>query len=311
MAILEIVFPIFAIAFIGYLVTYAGLFNARDIRGISRFVFDIAIPIMLFNSMARIDLPDTLNWGFLLSYYLVAVFMFFLGMAISSRWFQHSIQEQSVFGLGSSYSNTVLVGLPIITTGLGEQALLPMFMLISIHSALLFFLVTLMAERNGGAGPDRTIPVIAGQSLKKMVSNPIIIGLATGLLFNLLAISIPTPIAKTIELISGAALPSALFVLGASLSAYKLAGHFRAAWTLTGLKLLLMPALVALLAFVVFDLQPLWAAVAVMNAGMPLGINVYMFAQKYEAGIETISTAILLSTSLSVVTISLMLFIFV
>ena len=311
MAIFEIVFPIFAIALVGFIVTYAGLFSARDIRGISRFVFDIAIPVMLFNSMARIDLPDTLNWGFLLSYYLVAVSMFFLGMVISNRFFQHSIQEQSVFGLGSAYSNTVLVGLPIITTGLGERALLPMFMLISIHSAVLFFLVSLMAERNGGEGHARTVPVIAGQAIKKMFTNPIIIGLALGLLFNLLAIPIPTPIAKTIELISGAALPSALFVLGASLSAYKLAGHFREAWTLSALKLLLMPALVAVLAFVVFDLDPLWAAVAVMTAGMPVGINVYMFSQKYEAGIETISTAILLSTSISVVTISLLLIIFI
>lgn len=311
MAIVEIVFPIFAIAFIGYIVTYAGLFNARDINGISRFVFDIAIPVMLFNALARIDLPDTLNWGFLLSYYLAAVLVFFLGMTISKRLFQHSAQGQSVFGLGSAYSNTVLIGLPIVSTGLGEEALLPMFMLISIHSALLFFLVTLMAERDGGGEGGGNSLIIAGQALKKLIANPIIIGLAAGLLFNMLAIPMPSPVEKTIELISSAALPSALFVLGASLSAYKLAGHFAEAWTLTGIKLLVMPAIVALLAFVVFDLEPLWAAVAVLNAAMPVGVNVYVFSQKYQANIEPVSTAILISTSLSILSISLLLAFFI
>ena len=55
--------------------------------------------------------------------------------------------EQGIFGLGASYSNMILIGLPIISTGLGDEALLPLFMLVSIHSALLFFVVTLLVER--------------------------------------------------------------------------------------------------------------------------------------------------------------------
>jgi predicted permease len=140
MAIVEIIFPVFAIALLGYIVAYKGLFTVRDIQGISRFVFIIAIPVMLFNSLAHIDLPEHLNWQFLVSYYAIALFIFGLGMWASKSWFAHSAQEQSVFGLGSSYSNSVLVGLPLVSAGLGDEALLPTFMLIAIHSALLFFM---------------------------------------------------------------------------------------------------------------------------------------------------------------------------
>ncbi len=309
MAILEIIFPVFAIALLGYIVAYKGLFTIDDIQGISRFVFIIAIPVLLFDSLAHIELPEQLNWAFLASYYGVALLMFALGMMASKHWFGHSAREQSVFGLGSAYSNMVLVGLPLISSGLGEEALLPVFMLISIHSALLFFMVTLFAERNGGNGLSPR--AIARQTIRSLVRNPIIIGLVLGLIFNLFSIPIPTAVDSAIGIISRAALPCALFVLGASLSAYKLAGHFAEAWTMVGLKLLLQPILVWILAFVVFRIDPLWGAVAVMMAGMPVGINAYMFAQKYQAGIAPVSGAIVLSTTLAILSQSFLLAIFI
>jgi predicted permease len=309
MPIIEVIFPVFAIALLGYILTYKAVFGIRDIEGISRFVFTLAIPVMLFNSMAKIDLPKQLNWAFLLSYYLVAVLIFGFGMWASKRLFNYSPQEQSVFGMGSSYSNALLIGLPLISTGLGDDALLPVFMLISIHSAVLFFLTTLFAERNVGDG--RSILAIIRQTITRLASNPIIIGLVLGMLVNFFSIPIPKPINTTIEIISKAALPCALFVLGASLSAYKLAGHFREAWTIIALKLILQPLLVALLAFVIFQVDPLWAAVAVMMAAMPVGINVYMFAQKYQVCLAPVSSAIVISTSLSILTQSLLLAIFI
>jgi predicted permease len=84
--------------------------------------------------------------------------------------------------------------------------------------------------------------------------------------------------------------------LGASLSTFKIAGHLSKAWLVIGLKMVLQPILVWVLVFHVFEIDPLWGTVAVMAAGMPVGVNAYMFAQKYQAGIEVLSTAVLLST---------------
>ena len=309
MIIVEVVFPIFAIALLGYIVAYKGIFGIRDIEGISRYVFNIAIPVMLFEAMAGLDFPENIDFAFLLSYYLIAVTMFALGIGLSKIWFNYSAPEQSVFGMGTCYSNAVLIGLPLISTGLGEAALLPTFMLIAVHSAIIFFLVTLFAERNDGISQS---PLAIGkQTLVSLVKNPIIIGLVAGLLTNVLAIPVPRVIASTVDIIGRSALPSALFVVGASLSVYKLAGQLRVAWTIVGLKMLVQPLLVWLLAFVVFQIDPLWGAVAVMMAAMPVGINVYMFAKKYQACLAPVSSAIVISTTLAFFTQSILLAIFI
>jgi len=230
-------------------------------------------------------------------------------LELPRRGREQAPREQGIFGLGSAYSNTILVGLPIISAGLGEAAVLPLFMLISIHSAVLFSVFLVFMERGNGAG--HSARQIAAQTLNNLIRNPLIIGLAVGLAFNLLNIPLPQLVDDTLTTLGKTTLPCALFVLGASLNAYKIAGHFAEAWTMVGLKLALQPLLVWLLAFGVFRIDPLWGAVAVMTAGMPVGINSYILAQQYKVGLATLSTAILLSTLLAGLSQSLLLALFV
>jgi malonate transporter len=64
MVIFEIVFPVFAIAFGGYLAAYKRIVSARDTDGILRFVFYITLPIVLFTSLTHMELPSQINWKF-------------------------------------------------------------------------------------------------------------------------------------------------------------------------------------------------------------------------------------------------------
>ena len=76
-------------------------------------------------------------------------------MWLSKKLFAVSFAELGVFGLGSSYSNLMLVGLPIISARLGDDALLPLFLLVSVHSAVLFFVAAITVEsgENNGRSP--------------------------------------------------------------------------------------------------------------------------------------------------------------
>lgn len=308
MEIIKILFPVFSIVLLGYVIVRIGVLSIRNINGVSRLVFNILIPILLFNSLSKVELPQQFKWQFFLAYYLVVLVVYGLAMWTSKRFFAYSHEEQGVFGMGSSYSNMVLVGLPIISAGFGDEALLPLFMLVSIHSAVQFFIVTLVVE--GDTSGNRSAPQIAVDTIRRLSRNPIIIGVALGLLVNLLRVPVPPILEETLGLIGRATLPCALIVLGGSLNAYKVSGHFAEAGTMIGLKMILMPALVWILAFVVFRVDPLWGAVAVMAAGMPVGINAYMTAQKYQVGIATISTAFLISTLLAALSQSLLLALF-
>jgi malonate transporter len=308
--IYEVIFPIFAIAMGGYLVAYKQILSPQDIHGLSRFVFVIAFPILLFNSFANMEMPTQINWKFLFSYYLVVFVTFSLGMFIDKRAFSGTLKEQVIFALGSSYSNLILVGLPIISSGFGEQGILPLFMIVSVHSATFFSLSTVLIER-GNHGGNLSGVDIARQTLKDLIRNPIILSLVLGLGINFTRIPIPQPVGDALDLFSRAALPCALFMLGASLNEYKVSGHLAEAGTIVGLKMILQPLLVWVMVFLVFHLDPLWGSVAVLGAGMPIGINTYLFAQLYQANTKTLSTAILLSSIFAIFSQTVLLTMFI
>lgn len=307
MFVFNIIFPIFSIAVLGYLFAYFSIFKERDIAGLNKYVFNVAIPILLFNAMSNIELPDQIEWSFILVYFAVALLNFFIGNVIGSRWLNFKRPGQAVYGLGASYSNMVLIGLPVITTGLGDEALLPALFLISFHSAIMFSAVTLVAESGSTTGARRQKLI---QPFIKIVQNPIIIGLIVGLLFNQLSLSLPFALTETVRLIRGSALPAALFVMGASLAKYKLSGHVGEASMLVLLKMLWQPLLVWALLTYFFPIDPLWRSVAIIVAGLPIGINAAVFANQYRAAVAPVSTAVILSTVLSIPSIALMLSIF-
>lgn len=306
MSIFAVIAPVFLLVLAGYLSAFTGVLQVRDVEGLSRFVFNITLPVLLFHSLATITLPEQIDWLFLFAYYLVVLVIYGLGMWLSRRWFAAPAQEQSIFGMGSSYSNLILVGLPIISAGLGDDALLPLFLLASVHSAILFFMTSVLVERNGGNG--RSPRQIIHQTSKSLTRNPIIISLALGFLVNILAIPLPQSVSTALDIIAKATLPCSLFVLGGMLTTYKLAGHFAEAGLIIALKLVLQPILVWLLVFPVFHLDPLWGSVAVMTAGMPIGISAYIYAQNYQLGTASLSTAVLLSTILALFSQSIWLY---
>jgi hypothetical protein len=330
MQIFTTIFPVFAIAITGYITTRIGIFSENDIRGLSRFVFNLAIPVLLFNALYSLELPPEINWQFLLSYYVVVLLIFGFSVGLGRFRFTLTPRQQGVFAIGATYSNLGLVGLPIITIGLGEEALLPLLTIISIHAGILWFIGTVVTERDDGENAahesrNQRLLKTGWRSLKSLIRNPIIIGMILGLTFNQLPQLLPQVIINTLELFGQTSLPCALFVLGGSLAVFRPAaanpvtpgptpnhsgGELFETAVLVILKLVIHPLLVWLLASQLFHIDPLWAAVAVMAAGMPIGINAYMFAQKYQECLRVMGTAVLLSTLLAAATQTVLLAIF-
>ena len=311
MDILSIIVPVFLIAIIGYLLTWTGVFRARDVEGLTRYVFSVALPVMLFDSMYTIELPAAFQWSLMVAYYLPTIVLFGATAVIGRVVFHQTRRSRAVFAMGASYSNTVLIGLPIISAAWGEAGLLPLLMIVTVHAAILFLLTTVLAETGTSDTEGRTtVTGVVVRTAAGIVRNPILIGIATGVVANLLALRVPEPIDATFRLIRGSALPAALFVTGASLREFRVAGHLSEAGVLIVLKMVVHPTLVWILAAYVFQLQPLWTAVAVTTAALPTGINASVFARKYTAAVAPVATATLLSTILAVVSTSVLLTIF-
>jgi predicted permease len=303
--IVDLLAPIFGIVLIGWLAARLGAIDEAAGRGLSLFAFHFAIPVMLLRTLAGAALPPQPEWGFVLAYFGGAFANFGLAAFLARRLLARSGAEPAIFGITAAFSNTTILGIPLVLEAYGEPAAVPLSLILGFHSALLFTLTTVAAELGAGAGGS--LPAVLGNIGKGLVTNPILWGIGAGLALNHLGLALPAVLDRLAATLGAAALPSALFALGANLSRFRLLGSLREAALLTVLKLLLQPALIWLLATGPFDLPPLSTAIAVTIGALPSGINAYLFAARYRAAVPEATSTILITTLVSVVTVGLLL----
>lgn len=305
MQIFETVFPVLAIALFGYACARGNVFDRAACDAIAALVFRLLMPVLLFVGTAQADIPADMGWSFVYAYYLPALTVYALGAWVAARWFGMNAAEQSVLAMGGAYSNTTIVGVPVTLFALGKDALLPLFILVSVHNLVLFSLGLVVAERSRFA-PQKLLHSL-WQLGWQFVRNPITGSLIAGLLVNRLQIPLYEPLEKALEMLSQACVPVSLFVLGTLLNKYRIRGNIRPAVTVVVLRMVVMPLLVWWLAFHVFDIPLLWAATALLVASMPVGITAYVYAQQTGACEAPLATAIVLSTLLTILALPVVL----
>lgn len=302
-AIFDAVFPLLILGGLGYFAARGGFFRQGEIDGLARFVFHLAIPAMLFHSLATRSLPADTDGSLLLAFYLPTFLLFGLVMVVSRLLFGYSLTEQGIFALGATFSNTLYIGMPVFYSLLGPDSMLPLFLIISIQSGTLFFLVSLVAGFDSEAEKAGLLASL-GRAGGAIARDPIVVSLIAGLAVSLLGWALPVQIANVTELLGQAGLPCALFVLGANLQRYRIGGELAPILLLSTLKNLIHPALVWLTLHYFFSFDPLWTQVAVLTAALPSGINTYLLAEKYDVQQEVIASNVLLSTVIGIATLS-------
>lgn len=304
-AVAGIVLPVFGLVALGYGAALVGWFPEQATEGLTRFVFNFAVPVLLFRTLATTTLSADTPWSFLAAFYLGLLLVFLAAMLIAQTGFAQELGGQTISGMSASYSNTVLLGIPIVLAAFGDAGAVPLFIVIAIHSPLTFPVFTILLEI--ARRRDARLIMLPWSVIKGLMTNPIFVGLLVGLGFNLLELPIWRPVDRIAELLSGAVAPCALFAMGASLFRYRIFGNLAHSIVLTGLKTIVHPAIVWVLAFFVFDVDPVWAAVAVVLSAQPAGINAYLFASRYEVGEGRASSTVLISTAFSIVSLSIIL----
>ncbi len=290
------VVPVFGSVALGYALARGGLFSADSGRALVRFMYYLAIPAMLFRSLAAAELPATMPWAYLAAFYLPSLLIFALAMLLARRAFGWARHETGIAGMSAGYANMVLLGFPLTLSAFGPSAALPLFILLATQSALFFPLTTWALERR--ADGQRAAPLALVRRALRLLLNPVIAGLLLGVAANLAGVEVPLPLDRLLAIIGAAAPGCALIALGISVAQYRLGGGYRDVTVLVVLKLLVHPLLV-FLACHVFAVPAAWMQVAVLLAAMPSGINAFIFASQYEVRQEAVSKAIVISTALS------------
>ena len=114
------ILPIFGLLMVGYITASVGWFDQSAVRGLTRFVFDFAVPMLLLRTISTTTLPDVIPWDYLASYYLGTFIILFSGLGLTRLLWQRTFSQQVINAFSGSFSNTVLLGIPIILLAFGD-----------------------------------------------------------------------------------------------------------------------------------------------------------------------------------------------
>jgi malonate transporter len=299
--LLEVVLPVFALIGLGRFATWGKFLPERAPEALTAFIFLFALPPLLFRSVAG---SGALSFAPVIPFMLVALLIFAGGVLTSRRLLREDLAQAGVFGLNSAFGNSVMMGVPVIEAAFGRPGLAELLAIIAFHSAVLMPVATATVE--AGLNTRVSSRRLLRATALSLARNPIIGAIVLGLAWNFLALPVPAPAARLLDLLAGSAAPVALFCLGASLPATPRVADLWPVALSTLLKNLLMPGLV-FLASRAFGLAPLAVAVATVTAAMPTGANAFMLASRYATGAERSAAAVLISTAVSLPVLSLLL----
>ena len=301
--LLQVVLPVFLVMGAGFVATRTGVFAQSAVDGLMVFTQSFAVPCLLFQALIRLDLGEVFDPRLLSSFYVGALVSFALGILGARKIFGRRPGESVAIGFGALFSNSVLLGLPIMERAYGPGSLDANFGVISIHAPFCYFVgITAMEfARADGRGVAGTMAAVG----RAMFRNALMIGLALGFAANLGGVALPEVVLGAVEMLARAALPAALFGLGGVLTRYQLKASLGEAGMVAGLSLLLHPLITWLLADKLFALPTDFVRGAVVTAAMAPGVNAYIFASLYGRGQAQTASAVLLATGASVLTVSM------
>jgi len=305
--ILTTVLPVFGMIVLGYGFAKARIFDAAAGRGLSLFVFNVAIPALLFKTVATMGAQQGAPWELWIA--------FFGGLAIT--WVSAAVVSRVVPSLDVSggaaasmaagFGNLALLGTPLALSHFGQQVAIPLGMILSIHAPILWF-AAMLHHALFQTAQTFSIARTAKDLFRNLATNAIVLGLLAGSIWRFTGLGIHPVFGTMLGMLADASVPTALFALGVSLAGYSLKGSWTGMFSLIGLKMVLMPLLVFLLVRYVVSIPPLWGHVAILFASMPTGANAFLFSQRNNEAVAAVSGAIALGTALAAVSASILLY---
>ncbi|MEO0379135.1 MAG: AEC family transporter [Pseudomonadota bacterium] len=299
LAILFKTLPFFALIALGYWAGRTRFFTQEATAYLTKFVFYFALSAMIFSFAANLELAQVWDGKLVAAYLCGTVVVYFIATVVA-RIRGLDLQTRAVEAQCAVIGNAGFLGLPMLALLFGPQAIGPVMLVLAtdliVFSSLIVILITIGRDGRMSLSILQTIAV-------GLVKNPMIVAMSLGLLWAGFNIPIPTPINDFLTILGGAATPGALFAIGASLASKSTERIEIAGW-LSFCKLVLHPLAVATYALYIFNVEPFGAAMIIACAAMPVAGNIYMLAQHYGVAPQRVSAAILVSTTLSVVTLT-------
>ena len=302
--VLSSLLPVVLLIAVGFVAGRARWMRPESVRDLSNLVFLVLTQALLFRTMSSVHL-ERLDMRPVFQYFVVAAVLFFGMLLVYGR-----DSRASVLALAGIFSNTLMIGVPLIGLAYGEAGQVLLFTLISLHALVLLTMATLVLElqiareQAAATGQQRQLWRTVGQAIRSALLHPVPLPILVGLLYAQTGWGLHPVVDKPLQLLGNAFGPIALVLVGITLSQTPMGQNLMAAVRLSLVKTVLHPALMLAVGWAL-GLRGLALSVMVVAAALPIGANVFLFSQRYQKEEDTVTAAVAVSTLMSMVGISL------
>ena len=315
-AIFNVALPIFGVILAGLLAGRWRILGVEATAALNAFVSYFALPVLFFGTLARTPVRVVLDPDLMLGFSLVVLATFALGMLSTWLAVRGGLARMSLQGIAASWGNVGYMGVPLCLAAFGEPGLPPAMLAVIVTSIISMVFGVMLIELEVAAGPGSLHgPVVTFLNAAWNVArNPLPLSIVAGIVWSGLALPLPTPIEKWLDLLGAAASPCALFAIGLFLSDKPVSDTGQSvrhglaeAGLATLIKLLVQPLLAAVVLPWFIDLKSVAGQAALVMASLPTAANAFVLAKQFNIQVEQNTASVLLSTACSVVTVSALL----
>lgn len=304
-AIFNVALPIFGVILAGLLAGRWRILGGEATAALNAFVSYFALPVLFFGTLARTPVRAVLAPELMLGFSLVVLATFGLGMLSTWLAVRGGLARMSLQGIAASWGNVGYMGVPLCLAAFGEPGLPPAMLAVIVTSiiSMVFGVMLIELEVAAGHGPVVTFLNAAWN----VARNPLPLSIVAGIIWSGLALPLPTPVEKWLDLLGAAASPCALFAIGLFLSDKSVRHGLAEAGLATLIKLLVQPLLAAVVLPWFIDLKSVAGQAALVMASLPTAANAFVLAKQFNIQVEQNTASVLLSTAFSVLTVSALL----
>ncbi|MCH8530668.1 MAG: AEC family transporter [Saccharospirillum sp.] len=274
LSVIQTIAPIFGVMAIGYVAVKTELMPKSAVPLLGRFVLFLALPALIFSTLAQTEVTSLIEPLYLLSYGSGSLLALMLGFGLSRLLWKEDLTRATVNGLGMSLSNSAFVGYPVLLQVYGTLPVAAFTMTLLVENLLIMPLVLIVLElsRALAEGGDKT--EVLSRFLKRVATHPILLAIVFGIGFSLTGLSLPSVIEGSLGFLANASAGVALFVIGGSLVGMQIKGDIVRISGITFGKLALHPALVALMVWLLPPFDPELQRIAILMAALPM-LSIY------------------------------------
>lgn len=273
---------------------------------LSKVIFNISLPLMLFTNFLKLDATPRLLAN---SFVVLAIsgfiifFMLLMGW-LATRFYRIKASESAVFKVHSMFGNTIFLGFPLISALYGEEGLLYASMFQLVSTTIMWTVGVVVLTHGNGTSWKKSI---------RKVINPNTVATVTGLIFFILSIKIPQLIITPLSELGSANTWLSMLYIGAMLAFSNVGGLLgrKSLYLISFNRLVFVPALLvaffALLAvFAGIAPEKMVISVIILEASMPCMASVVIMAKELGADDRQAVGNVFVSTVFSILTLPIL-----